>query len=208
MRRLLGLGVVVAVLVAVLGVGDTFARHAAERDVARRIEARVPGTTATVHISSWPFLGRLAASGSVPALDARVTGVRVGPFAVDSVDIAVADLVVSRSDLLHGRVTPRSIRSATVTGVISQQSVDAGTGLPVSLGDGTVGLAGVQVPARLVVVGGRVVVNVPPLPAFSVPLLPAALLPCAAVATITAGAITLSCTTTAIPPALTTGVAG
>ena len=208
MRRLLGLAVVVAVLLAVFAVGDTVARHAAERAIARRIEARVPGTTATVHISSWPFLGRLAASGSVPSLDARVTGVRVGPFAVDSVDIAVADLRVSRSDLLHRKVTPRSIRSATVTGVISQRAVDAGTGLPVSLGDGTVGVAGIQVPARLVVVGSRVVVTVPPLPTFSVPLLPAALLPCSAAATITAGAITLSCTTTVLPPALATAVAG
>lgn len=207
MRKLLAFGLVVALVVVILGVADVVVRHTAERDIARHIESAVPGTTAAVHISSWPFVGRIAASGTIRAFHVTVSGVKVGPFAVDSVDLAVQDIKVSRSELLRGKVVLQSIRSAAITGVISQQSVDSGSGLPLTLGAGTVGLAGVQVPARIAVSGGRLLISVAPLPAIALPLLPAALVPCAAAAIISPGQITVSCTTSSIPPALISAVA-
>jgi hypothetical protein len=206
-RRAVTLVVVVAVVVAVLAVADVLVRRTVERDIASHIEARVPGTSAQVQITSFPFVGRIATSGSVPTLDAEITGLKVGPFPVDTVDIAVHDLKVSRRDLLQGKVVLQSVRTATVTGVITQQSVDTGSGLPVTLGNGTVGLGGIQVPARISVRSDDLTVSVAPLPTLTVPLLPAALLPCTATATISAGRITLACTTSTIPPALVDAVA-
>lgn len=191
----------------VLGVADVVVRHTVEADIAKHIEAQVPGTSASVHISSWPFVGRLAASGTVPDLRAQVRGVKIGPFAVDSVDIVVQDIKVSRSDLARGKVVLKSIRTAAIEGVISQQSLDSGLGLPVTLGAGTVGLAGVQVAARVAVSSDRLTIGVPPLPPITLPLLPAALLPCSANAVISVGQITLTCTTSSIPPALLSAAA-
>lgn len=207
MRKLVVILVVLAALAVGLGFADVAVRHRVETTIAQRIEASDPGTTATVRISSWPFVGHLLASGTVPALRAHVVGVRAGPFPVDSVDLSVQDISLSRSDLLHGRVVLRSIRTATATAALSQQSIDTGTGLPVTLGAGTVGLGGVQIPARLSIVSGDLRIDISPLPTISIPLLPSSLLPCSASAVITTGELTLSCTTTTIPPSLL-GTAG
>ncbi|HET9692309.1 MAG TPA: hypothetical protein VFP61_14250 [Acidimicrobiales bacterium] len=207
MRKLAAL-VVLGVLVGLYLVADVVVRGRAESVVASRIEANVPGTTATVHIHSFPFTGRLAVSGSVPSLRAVVTGVRAGPFAVQSIDLDVEHLVVDRSKLLQGDVVPTAIGSATVTAVVTQAAIDAGIGLPVTLGDGTIGVAGVQVPARVAVTGGSITIAVAGLRTISLPLLPAALLPCSLTGRVQVGQLLLSCSAAAIPPALLHAVAG
>src|ERR1700738_2549498 len=73
------------VLAVLLGAVDIEARVYAQRQLERRIEAKVPGATATVNISSFPFLGRLAVSGTVPKIRAQVAHVGSGPFTFDSI---------------------------------------------------------------------------------------------------------------------------
>lgn len=208
MRRLVVLVLVLGIVVVAAVIGDTVARHRAETVIAARIEAAVPGTAAQVQISSFPFVGRLAVSGRVASVRARVTGATVGRFPVDLVDLVVNDLAVSRPDLLNGKVVVRFIASATATATLSQQSVDTGSGLPVTLGAGTVGLAGVQVPAQVSLVSGSVRISVPPLPTLTLPALPPVLLPCTADAVLTPGLLTLSCTTATVPTALITALGG
>jgi hypothetical protein len=202
MRKLLVTVVLLAIVVAGLSVADIAIRHQVERDTAHRIEQRVPGSHATVVISSFPFLGRLAVSGTVPELRANVTGVSVGDLAFSDISLDVQQLRVQRSALLHGQVKVDSIREAVVHATVTQAAVDHALGVSVTLGQGTVGLDGVQAPATVSVSGNRIHVEVSPLPAFSIPIPLLAVLPCVSSASIVPGRLLLTCTTTTVPPAL------
>lgn len=205
MRRLLGALVVVGVLVAAYLVADGVARSRAAADIAHRIEAAVPGSTASVRVPSDAFLARLAVQGRVDELTAAVTGVRVATIPVDRIDVVVRGLRLSRSDLLHGTATVQGVSSVDVRATVSQASVDRGTGLPVSFGAGTVGVGPLQVPATVSVQGGRVELRVAGVTSLDLDVLPASLLPCAAEATITPGQLQLACQADHVPAALLGG---
>ncbi len=202
MRKLIVAVVIIAVLVVAASIVDVVIRHRVEQAVATQIDDQVPGAHAQVSISSFPFVGRLATSGNVPTLTAHVTGVQAGPVALDTVDVVVHDVKVARSQLVHGKVQLQSIREAVVTAVVSQASLDHQIGLPVTLGAGSVGVAGLQVPARLAVVNNRIDIRVAPLPAISVTIPLTTLLPCIGGATLSPGQLTVTCSTHQLPPAL------
>jgi hypothetical protein len=206
-RKLIALGVVVVVLLVDGAIADVVVRHRVQDLVAQQIDAQVPGAHATVSISSFPFLGHLAVSGDVPRLTAQVTGVEAGPVALDSVDVVVTDLDIDRGELVQGRIELRSIKEVSVTATISQATLDAQIGLPVTLGQGTVGLAGIQARASLTVTGQQVEIQVPPLPAVTLDVPATSLLPCLGSAQLDPGVLTVSCTTTRIPPVLQ-GISG
>lgn len=202
MRKLIVVVVILAVLVVAAGIADVVIRHHVEQAVATQIDDQVPGAHAQVAISSFPFLGRLAASGTVATMTAHVTGVQAGPVALDTVDVVVHDIRVARSQLVHGKVQLESIRVAVITAQVSQDSLDRQVGLPVTIGAGTVGLAGVQAPAQLSVVNDRVEIRVAPLPAISVTIPLTNLVPCLGSASLSPGHLTVTCTTDQLPPAL------
>jgi hypothetical protein len=202
MRKLIVAVIIVAILVVAAGIADVVIRNHVEQAVATQIDDQVPGSHAQVSISSFPFLGRLAASGNVPTMTAHVTGVQAGPVALDTVDVVVHDIRVARSQLVHGKVQLESIRAAVITAQVSQASLDRQVGLPITLGAGTVGLAGVQVPAQVTVVNDRITIQVPPLPAISVTIPLTKLVPCIGSANLSPGHLTVTCTTNQLPPAL------
>ncbi|MDQ2729446.1 MAG: hypothetical protein M3Y91_16650 [Actinomycetota bacterium] len=202
MRKLIVAVGILAVIVVAAGIADVVVRHHVEGAIATQIDDQVPGSHAQVTISSFPFVGRLAASGSVPTLAAHVTGVQAGPVALDTVDVVVHDIRVARGQLVHGKVQLESIREAVITAQVSQASLDHQIGVPVTIGAGTVGLAGVQVPARLGVVNNRIDIQVPPLPAISVTIPLTNLVPCIGAASLSPGRLTVTCTTDQLPPAL------
>ncbi len=204
MRKLIVAVAILAILVVAAGIADVVIRHHVEQAVAARIDDRVPGAHAQVSISSFPFVGRLATSGNVPTLHAHVIGVQAGPLALDTVDVVVHDVRISRGQLVRNKVQLDSIREASITAVVSQASLDHQVGLPITLGAGTVGVAGVQVPAHVAVVNNRVEIQVPPLPPISVVIPLTSLLPCIGNASVSAGLLTLTCTTDRLPPALST----
>jgi hypothetical protein len=201
-RRLIGVLVVVAIMVGGLALGDTVARHRVQTGAAKAIEATLPGSTATVSISSFPFLGRLAVAGTVPQLTADVDQVTAAGFTFDDVDLVVHDLKFDTSQLWRGRLKLDSISSGTVTAELPQSSIDHATGLPVTLGSGTVGVAGVQIPATVAVVDNKVTLTLPLIApiTFTVPQL--SILPCVGSAVIHSGVIDLSCDFTQVPSAL------
>lgn len=202
MRKLIVAVLILAVVVVAAGITDVVVRHHVESAVATQIDDQVPGSHAQVSISSFPFLGRLAASGTVPTMTAHVTGVVAGAVALDTVDVVVHDVRVARSQLVHGKVQLESIREAIITAAVSQASLDRQVGVPVTIGAGTVGLAGVQVPAHVTVVNNRIDIQVPPLPAISVTIPLTNLVPCIGTARLSPGQLTVTCTTTQLPPAL------
>jgi hypothetical protein len=202
MRKLIVVIVILVVVVVAAGIADIVIRNHVEQAIAAQIDHKVPGSHARVAIPSLPFVGRLAASGSVPTMTAHVTGVRAGPLELDRVDIDVRDVRVARSQLVHRKVQVESIREATITAQVSQATLDRQVGLPITLGSGTVGLDGVQVPAHLTVTGNRITIAVPSLPAISVAIPLTELLPCIGTASLSPGYLTATCSTNQLPPAL------
>ena len=202
MRKLVAILIFLAVLVVALSVADVYVRHRVEHDTADRIEQRVPGTHAAVHISSFPFVLRLAASGAVPHLTADVTGASVGGLSFADIHLDVRDLRIQRSSLFQGDMRISSVKVAVVNATITQAAIDKVIKLPVTLGAGTVGLEGVVVPVTPRIDGKTIVITVAKLPTLRVVIPALALLPCLSSASILPGALELSCTTSTIPPAL------
>src|SRR4029077_762919 len=94
------LGVVVVLLV----VGDLLARGFAERQLSDRARAAVAGATGgDAEIRSFPFLGRLLASGSVPYLRVRVDHVGAGPIALTFVQVELDGVHLNRNQLFRHR---------------------------------------------------------------------------------------------------------
>jgi hypothetical protein len=202
MRKLIVVIVILAAVVVAAGIADVVIRNNVEQAIAAQIDDKVPGSHARVTIPSLPFVGRLAATGKVPTMTAHVTGVRAGPLALDRVDIVVHDVRVARSQLVHRKVQVESIREATITAQVSQATLDRQVGLPITIGSGTVGLDGVQVPAHLTVVDNTIDIVVPSLPVISVAIPVTDLLPCIGTASLSPGHLTATCSTGQLPPAL------
>jgi hypothetical protein len=197
-----------AILAVLLGAVDIEARVYAQRQLERRIQAKVPGATANVNISSFPFLGRLAVSGTVPKIRAHVTSVASGPFSFDSITLVVTGVRLNRNMLLKKhQVQLDGIDTGAVTADMSESELDRALGgVPVKLGDGVVTLtvAGVTLTARVAVVNNQLVVQAPGFPAaITIPKLP--VLPCSANAVVTPKRVRLSCTFHQIPAALLNG---
>ena len=201
MKKLAALVVLVVLAALYLG-ADVVVRNRAESTIATKVEAALPGTSATVRMPSLPFTGHLAVGGDVPSLRVALTGLKVGPFAVQTVTLDASTVDLDRGKLLSGSVVVTSVRSATVTAVLTQEAIDAGAGLPITLGQGAVGVAGLQVPATVSIAGGDVDVKVAGLRTIAIPLLPPSLLPCTLQGTIEPGQLVLGCTATSLPPVL------
>jgi hypothetical protein len=193
-RKLIALVLVLAVLLGVLSIIDVVVREGVQSAMSDRIESKLPGSHADVKISSFPFLGHLAASGTVPSLQADVTDVTAGDLRFDYVDLHITDLKVDRSKLFHGTVEPLSIARGRVVADLSQSSIDSLVHLPIHLGAGTVSAAGVSVSVDVSIVNDAVVVAPGHgLPSINVPIPVLDILPCVGSARIVPGALRLSC---------------
>lgn len=200
MRKLIGFLIVIALLAVGLSIVDVAVRHRVQTIVANKIQHDVPGTQAAVSITSFPFLGHLAVSGGVPLVTAHVTGVQAGTIPLQMLTVQADGVTVDRNQLFQGTAEVRSIQRISVTATISQATIDSQVGVPVTLGNGTVGVGGVEAPANVSVSGQRVEVQVPPLPPVHLDIGLSDLLPCLGGAHISPGVLTLTCTTTQIPP--------
>jgi hypothetical protein len=120
----------------------------------------------------------------------------------ESVDVVVVDLKIDKSQLTSRRVVLESIRSGEVTADVTQASVDAVTKLPITLGAGTVSLAGIEVTPNVSVAGQTVTLSAAGLPPVSVTIPELSLVPCVGAAVILPGVLQLSCTIHALPKAL------
>ena len=202
MRRLISLAVVLAVLLGLLSIADVVIRHHVEGRIAARVEQRDPGSHASATISSFPFVGRLAVSGTIPEIRVDATGVTAGPLVFSRVELDLSDLRIRRSALLHGHVELVGLRRGVVTADISQGSVDHLTGLPITFGPGTVGAGGLELPVQLSIHGSAVTIGFASLPSVTVTIPPLNLLPCVGGAAVVPGALQVSCTVTSLPSAL------
>jgi hypothetical protein len=201
-RRLIVWLIVLAVIAGALAILDHFAKDRAQSAIASRIEASSPGSHATVAITSFPFLGRLAVSGHVPELRAEVTDVKAGDITFSSIHLTVDNLTVSRDDLFSGKVKATSIQRGRVVADISQAAVDSIVHMPLVLGPGRVSVDGVDVPVTLTVSGGRIGFTASGLPSLSIPIPVLDVLPCVGSGRVVSGAVDLSCRFRSLPPVL------
>jgi hypothetical protein len=201
-RRLITLLIVLAVIAVGLDVLDNLAKDRAESTIASRIEASSPGSHATVRITSFPFLGRLAVSGHVPKMQADVTDVKSGDITFASIRLTIDNLRVDRNDLFSGKVKPLSIARGRVFADVSQASVDSIVHLPLVLQAGHVSSEGVSVPVHLTVSGGSIGFAASGLPSLSIKIPVLDVLPCVGAAQVVKGAVHVSCRFRKLPPLL------
>lgn len=198
MRKL----IVVAVLLAVLVVGDLFATSSAESAVESAISSRVEGIgTVDADIRSFPFTLRLLAAGAVSTLDLRLTDVVGRGIDVAWLRLEMEGLQLDRSVAFGGEARITGVDHVVVTANITEAAVREATGAEVRLLDGraTLTAAGVTTDAEVTVADGRILLAVAGLPPVSLPLPSNELLPCDVDARVVEGALLAECAADGLP---------
>lgn len=142
--RILKALVALGLLVALLGAGDVYARRTAESELRSRVRARVPeAADADAHISSFPFVGRLVASGRISEVRIRAVQVAVGGVVrFASITIDAHDVEIDRGRLLNERrVVLTGTGRSSIEAEITASDLTAATGVQVRLEPGLVTLS-------------------------------------------------------------------
>ena len=210
--------VIPTVIVLLLIVGDQVAKGWAESKLAEQAAAYYPpgaGSSASIH--SFPFIGRLVVSGSVPRVDVNLNDLKIDAVVIKRLSIDVSSVKLNRSDLFHGKVHLDDIGQGKIVATVDGPSLARATGLDLRFSPGEVEvrkqISGVTVVAKgKVAVKGNLVtvtptsvqgLNVPPSAlAVSYRIPGVEILPCQADVKIVQNGIVLSCAVTDVPAAL------
>lgn len=211
-RFLVALTMAVILLAGVTLGGGWWVRTRVQHSLAGYLDHRLPGARAQVDIASFPFLVHLVASGTILEVSVHLNrvsagplsfnGIELAPITFSDIDIHVHDVRLSRSELLHRRVVIERIHSAEVIATIRQGALDRAIGLPVTLGQGTVGIGGLTLPATIVVRDREITLNVPNEISVTVVAPSLAVLPCIGRVAIVPGALRLTCSLQRLPPVM------
>jgi len=195
------------VIVGLLLVADIAARQAVESQLERRLSREASGADqATVHLDSWPFLGRLALSGRVTKVRATVADVVVSRLRLARISVDLHDVRLDRDRLVgHRQVDLTEVGSGMAVAEITQADLRrALNNVPVVLEAGRIGVSvgGVSVTVRVTVADGvlRLSAGGISIPAIRLPKLP--LLPCVTDAEAGPDVLRLSCRLDAVPDEL------
>ena len=163
---------------------DLAARLVAENKLASRAEEAVSDAgSADAAISSFPFVGRLLASSSIPRVQVRVNGGRAGPLRLAAVVVDAHGVELDRAALLSGRVRVDDIDSGTLAVELDSRALSDTLKVPVAIADGRVKVNVRNVDLDAAIETGRsgsLVLRVARLQAFTVPVPRTPLLACAA----------------------------
>lgn len=202
MRKLLFFGLLAALLVG----ADLAAKGVAEKRIEDRAEeAAGAGASATATISSFPFLGRLLVSGSVPEVSVRTSGVEAGPLTLRAVTVDLDGVQLDRDALFGGDVQLRDIDEGRVIVELDAGVLSRVLDVPLTIDDGVVSVqvAGQRVTASAEVRDGALVVTVAGLPALTVPVARTELSPCdVAGVEVRGDRVLLTCQIADVPAAL------
>lgn len=201
------LGVVGIGLVLLLVVFDVVARLVAESKLASRAEeALADAGSAEADISSFPFLGRLLLSNTIPRVQVTVRGGRAGPLRLAAVAVDARAVELDRAALFSGKVRVDDIDRGVVAVELDARSLSETLNVPVAIAGGRVRVnvrgadldADVE-PGR----NGEVVLRVARLPAFTVPVPRTPLLACSGTrAEVVGDRVRLSCEIDDVPAPL------
>lgn len=217
MRKWILLVLPTVILLALI-VGDQAAKSWAESKLAERAAAYYPpGSGSSASIRSFPFIGRLLISGSVPQVDVNLDDLLFQAVVVRRLSLEVSDVKLDRSDLFDGRVRLLDVGQGRLQATVDGPSLSKATGFDLRLTPGQVEvhqrIQGVDVVAkgRLSVKGNLVTVTPTSVQGLAVPASRFAvsyripgieLLPCEADVEVVQDAAVLSCAITDIPAAL------
>lgn len=182
---------------------DLGSRAVVESQLRQRVEAAAqPAGGAKARIRSFPFLGRLLASGSVSRVQVSVADVTVEKVTFAHLSVDLHKVVFDRDKLLSDRVVElRSIGQGTGVAEVSQAELSSLLGVPVTLeaGRARVKALGQQVTATATVRDNtlRVSASGVTLPPLRIPKLP--LVPCVTNAEILPGRVRLTCDLDRVP---------
>jgi len=201
-RKLLALGI----LVSVLGAVDQGARVLAENKLEERAKAEAQGASSVkARISSFPFLGRLLLSGSVPKVEVRAEGSALNGVLTGAVQVDLREVRLKRGAMFAGSVRIERIDGGTVAVELDAPAIGRVLKLPVTVGNGEVRVtvAGRTVAAQASVAAGALVLAVAGLPALTVSIARNGLINCtAANVAVDGDVIRLTCEVDEVPPAL------
>jgi DUF2993 family protein len=216
-RKWILLVIPTTILLALI-VGDQAAKSWAESRLAEQAAAYYPpgaGSSASIH--SFPFLGRLLFSGSVPRVDVNLDDLRFQAVLVRQLSLRVSDVKLDRGELFSGRVKLDDIGQGDIVATLDGPSLAKATGFDVRFRPGQVEvhqkIQGIDVVAKgqLSVKGNLVTVTPTSVQGLAVPASRFAIsyripgieiLPCQPDVKIIQNGVTLSCHVTDVPAAL------
>ena len=202
MRKLVVLALLAVLL---LGVDEGLRLFAEQQLAGRAREMATDEDAADADIASFPFLGRLLVSGSVPRVRIRVRRPRAGPLRLATVVVDASGVVLDRRALMSGDVRLEEIDRGSVHVEIDGGMLSESLGVPVTVRDGAVlvGVRGASVPARAEATDGALVLRVAGLPVLRVVLPRLPLVPCAVTTvTVEGDRVRLGCEVDELPAAL------
>jgi LmeA-like phospholipid-binding len=210
--------VVPTVIVLALIVGDRAAKGWAESKLAERAAAYYPpgsGSSASIH--SFPFLGRLLFSGSVPWVDVNLDDVRIEAVLIRQLSIHVSEVKLARGELFHGGVHIDDVGQGRIVATLDGPSLAKAIGVDVRFTPGEVQvhqkIQGVDVTAKgkVSVKGNLVTVTPTSVEGLAVPpsrfavsyRIPGIeILPCQADVKVVQNGVVLACNVSDVPAAL------
>ena len=205
MRKLV---LVFVVLALVLAAADVAAKKAAEGQIAKKAASSSgPDATGSASISSFPFVGRLLAAGSVPDIDVRVNRAVAGGITLAWVEVDLRGVHLDKQRFLSDRkaeITRISSGTLTVALDSAAMSAIAKTSVQVANGQIEITIAGRTVQATPSVDGhGELRLQIDPLPSFPLRLPTSSMVPCSATRVqVEGGVVKLMCSFSQVPPAL------
>jgi hypothetical protein len=203
-RGLVKLLIAVGVIVGLLAGIDIGVRLFVESQIVQEVESspELTLTSADASIDSFPFLVKLASSGTVDSFTIDLNGIQDDDLDIEQLSITGDGIQFARDDLMQGTVRVTDVDEATARLTITQEAASEALGVNVVFGPGTVG---VDTPAGPVSVSAEVVDGVlsfaaPGIGTLNLDLGLQDYLPCPPSAEAQQGQVVLSCTADVLPP--------
>jgi hypothetical protein len=198
---------VLLLLVGLLALADVGARAYSESNIEEAIRDHSDAIVAVdASIDSFPFVGRLVASGGVPHVDLHLTELAGAELAdIAEVRLQVDGMHLDRGVLLDdGRVRITGVDAVRVTAVIALdrlQELARAVGADLRAVDDALELtfSGRTLAVTVAIADGLVTLTADPLPPISVPVPSVSILPCAPDGTIVRGRLELACRSDRLP---------
>lgn len=203
MRKLIVLGV----LVGLFGIADIAARSFAEAKLdARAKEQAPPGSTVATSVRGFPFLLRLALSGSVSEVDFHLSNVDAGVLTFVAVEVDLHGVHLDRQALFNDRKARLTgLDRGTVSVDVTQEALSRALNVRVTIANGDVTATVLGRPVKVipsVTAEGSLTLQGQGLArALSLAIPKTNTVPCVSRVTVLAGRLRLACTITEIPPA-------
>ncbi|HUS61711.1 MAG TPA: LmeA family phospholipid-binding protein [Acidimicrobiales bacterium] len=201
--------VLLVAFAGILGVADIGAKTYAEGRMEAKIVASVQGAVGVdVDIDSFPFAGRLLASGRVPKIDLRVERISGRSLEVTNTLVRLEGVELDKARLAQGKAEVTNIDRGTVELTIKSIALSAVAPAEVELrlagGRLQASFRGRPVAEATLVLSerGALEVRIPPLPVVTISIPGTDLFPCRPDLEMADDEVRLRCSFEAVPPAL------